>query len=72
MEQMIIDLLVSKVPGALLGLTVLGSLVVLGQVVVALTPSPDDDAKLASVFTIPVLGPLLLLVSKFAPFQKKP
>lgn len=51
--------------------TILGSLVVVGQTIVAVTPSKSDDEAVAKIFLIPVLGPVLKAVAAFAPFQKK-
>jgi len=49
----------------------LGTLVVLGQAYVALTPTQDDDAKLQKLEKVPVLGMLLKIVKSFAPIQRK-
>ena len=49
----------------------LGTLVVLGQAYVAITPTQDDDAKLQKFEQIPVLGMLLRIVKSFAPIQRK-
>ena len=57
------------VPFVLMGL---GSVVVIGQAVVVVTPSPDDDAWLAKVYNVPILGPFLKALAAFAPIQKKP
>lgn len=57
------------VPFVLMGL---GSVVIIGQIIVAMTPSPDDDAWLVKVYDIPILGPLLKALAAFAPIQKKP
>lgn len=70
MEQLILDLL-NKIPGALIVLPILGSLVVLGQVVVALTPSKADDAAWEKIKAVPVLGLILSIIANFAPIQKK-
>lgn len=49
----------------------LGSLVVIGSSVVALTPNKDDDAKLDALLAKPIIGPLLKALIKFSPFVKK-
>lgn len=69
MEEAIIAFLQSY-PWGVLALAVLGSLVVVGQVVVAVTPSQSDDAWLAKVWELPVVGPFLKAVARFAPWQK--
>lgn len=69
--QMALDWLVANVPYAVLGLTVLGGLVVVGQAIVAVTPSQSDDAWLEKLKQHKILGPILVLLAKFAPFQKK-
>lgn len=63
--------LVAKVPVLGLVLSALGALVVVGQVVVVLTPSQSDDEAVAKVFQVPVLGSLLKALAAFAPIQKK-
>lgn len=50
--------------------TVIGILVVAAQAVVAVTPSQADDAVLAKVWEIPVLGPVLKALAALAPFKK--
>lgn len=52
--------------------TILGILVVLGQVVVELTPTQKDDAFMSRVKEIPFLGQLVDAIAAFAPIQKKP
>lgn len=69
--QMALDYLVANVPYAVLGLSILGSLVVIGQGVVVVTPSQSDDAWLEKLKQHKILGPVLILLAKFAPFQKK-
>lgn len=50
---------------------ILGSLVVLGQVVVVLTPSKSDDLAWEQLKSIPILGPILSALTSFAFIQKK-
>lgn len=63
--------LVQKLPMASLILGVLGTLVVVGQIVVALTPSKADDAAWAKIEGIPLIGAALKALSAFAVIQKK-
>jgi hypothetical protein len=69
--EAILHMLVEKFPIIGVVLMVLGGLVVVGQVVVAATPSKADDAAWEKLKTIPVLGQVLAVVALFAPFQKK-
>ena len=63
--------LIEKSPLAAAIALVLGTLVVLGQVVVPLTPSTKDDDAWAKLLAVPVLGKVLLALVAFAPIQKK-
>ena len=63
--------LAAKVPVLALVLGVLGSLVIVGQMIVLLTPSKADDAWLAKLKEMPVVGMLLKALEAFAPIQKK-
>lgn len=54
------------------GLMILGSMVVIGQIYVSMTPSPEDDAAFNKLYDIRLLGDLLKAVAKFAVVQKKP
>ena len=58
-------------PVLVLGLSLLGSLVVLGMTYVGLTPSKDDDAWLLAIQEKPVIGALLKLLQAFSPIAKK-
>lgn len=69
MEQILIDL-VAKLPWGATALMALGSLVVLGQVVVLVTPSKKDDA-IVDDLKKGIFGKLIDLLAAFAPFQKK-
>jgi len=53
-------------------LSVVGTLVILGQVYVALTPSPDDDNWVASLENKVLIGDILKAVRSFSPIQRKP
>lgn len=52
-------------------LAALGSLVIIGQAVVALTPSKSDDAAWEALKAKPIIGPILAALSSFAVIQKK-
>lgn len=67
----ILDFLVGVLPVAGVILQVLGSLVVLSSVVVALTPSQDDDAFLVRIKAIPVLGALVVALERFSVVSRK-
>lgn len=69
--QGLIAELVVKMPIVGFILMGLGGLVVLAQIVVAITPSKDDDAFVAKVKSIPILGQVIALIEAFAPLQKK-
>lgn len=62
---------VGKFPIVAYVLMVLGTIVVLAQVYVAMTPRKDDDAFVAKLESMPVIGHLLRALVKFAPFQRK-
>lgn len=67
----LVSLLVSKF--AIVGyiLMGLGVLVVLGRSYVLLSPTKDDDAFYAKLEANVILGPLLKLLVKFSPVQRK-
>lgn len=67
----LLKMLVEKFPVASYVLLGLGGLVVIAQVVVALTPSKKDDAVMKKIFSIPVLGVLLEKIAEMAPIKKK-
>jgi hypothetical protein len=67
----ILEMLVAKFPIVGLVLSVLGALVVVGQVVVVATPSKEDDAAWEKIKSYPIIGPLVSALALFAPFQKK-
>lgn len=69
--QGLVSALVAKFPAVSLILGVLGTLLVVAQVVVVLTPTKKDDEALAKAEGIPVLGSLLVLLKSFALLQKK-
>lgn len=70
MEQFL-EMLAGLHPAIPVVLAVLGSLVLLGQAYVAITPSQDDDAWFAKLEAVPVLGTLLKALKAFAPVQRK-
>lgn len=67
----LLDFLVGVLPVAGVVLQVLGSLVVLSSVVVALTPSQDDDALLVRIKEIPVVGALVVALERFSVVSRK-
>lgn len=60
-----------SVPFLKTSFVVLGCVVVIAQVVVALTPTKKDDAAWDKIHSIPLLGKFLDALTKFAPLQKK-
>ena len=52
-------------------LPILGIVVVAAQAIVIITPSPKDNALMAKLEAIPVLGHLIRALKSFAPWQKK-
>lgn len=74
MEEQILAVvlkLVSVSPLVALIVGVLGTLVVIAQVIIPLTPSKSDDAAWEKIKGIPVLGAALSALTKFAVIQKK-
>lgn len=67
----IIQMLAGKFPIVTVIVTVLGTLVVLGQVVVVMTPTKSDDEAWDKIKAMPFIGPLLTALSSFAPINKK-
>lgn len=55
----------------LLVLGCLGMLVAVGTAVIGMTPSKNDDAWLAKLYDVPVLGFVLKLLVAFSPLDKK-
>lgn len=70
MEQFL-EMLAGLHPVIPVVLAVLGSLVLIGQAYVAITPSQDDDAWFAKLEAVPLLGTLLKALKSFAPIQRK-
>jgi hypothetical protein len=67
----IAQMLVAKFPITGMILSILGGLVIMGQVIVAMTPSKSDDEKWEAIKAKPVIGPILSALANFAPIQKK-
>ena len=63
--------MILKFPVGMLVLSALGTLVVLGQTYIFLTPTQDDDAWYAKMEAIPLVGQILKALAKFAPIQRK-
>lgn len=71
-QQEIVQWCLQHLPSSvLLVLMALGSLVVLGLVVVPLTPSKSDDEFLAKLQAKPIVGHLLKFLVAFSPIAKK-
>lgn len=69
--QGIFDMLSGLHPAVPLVLAGLGALVVLGQAYVMVSPSKNDDAWLAKIESMAVVGAILKGLKAFAPIQKK-
>jgi len=67
----ILDWLVLQAPVAGTVLMILGGLVVVGTLYVRLTPNLEDDAFLAKLEAMPILGDILKVIVRFSPFQRK-
>lgn len=67
----ILQMLVTKFPWLMVIATVLGLLVVVGQAVVAITPTTKDDEAWAKIKAMPVIGAVINALVQFAPIQKK-
>lgn len=63
--------MLDKIPFLPYILMALGSLVVLGQCVVAITPSKKDDEAWEKIKSMPIIGSLISYIANFAPIQKK-
>lgn len=67
----ILVMVAQKFPLVAAGLGMLGSAVVLGQIIVVATPTKKDDEAWAKIKAVPVLGALLDAMTNFAVIQKK-
>jgi hypothetical protein len=67
----VLALFAAQFPIVFFILSALGSLVVLGQAVVAFTPSKKDDEAWEKLMSHKVLGAVLLGATNFAFIQKK-
>ena len=72
MEEQVLDLALKYLgsTGMMIAM-MLGTLVIVAQAVVVMTPSHKDDEAWEKILNIPVLGNLLKALSKLAPIQKK-
>jgi len=68
---LLLGYLAERHPIILIILIVLGTLVILAQIYIALTPTKKDDALYAKLESMPVAGALLKALSSFAPIQRK-
>lgn len=71
MESEIVNSLIEQFPIVGTILAALGALVVIGQLVILLTPSKEDDKKLESIMKKPFYGMILDFLISFAPITKK-
>ena len=67
----IVNKLVGLSPVVAIIFGILGTLVVIAQVVVGITPSKSDDEAWDKIKKIPVLGYVLSIMTNFAVIQKK-
>jgi hypothetical protein len=67
----ILEALAKKYPVAVTVFASLGSLVIVAQAVVAITPGKSDDKKLEDLKKKKVVAILLNFLKNFAPIQKK-
>jgi len=71
MLEGLLNSLMMKSPLVGVILMILGGIVVLAQIVVALTPSKNDDAIVSKIKNLPVIGQVISFLETFAPLQKK-
>jgi hypothetical protein len=71
MELALLNSLVSAVPGLSVILMALGTLVVIGQVIVVATPSKSDDEAWEKIKSVPLIGGIISALANFAPISKK-
>lgn len=64
-------LLIAKFPVLLGVCAILGLLVVVGQALVAFSPTKKDDAVLQRIMAIPFVGAIVAALVKFAPIQQR-
>lgn len=68
----IVEFIMKYAPApVLLVIGFLGLLVVMGTAVIAMTPTKNDDAWLAKLYDVPVLGFVLKVLAAFSPLDKK-
>lgn len=72
LDQIVLWLNAHAPASVLLILGCLGLLVVVGSAVIAITPTKNDDAFLAKLYDVPVLGLILKVLAAFSPLDKKP
>lgn len=71
MEAALVAFLAGLHPVVAVVLVVLGTLVVIAQAIVAITPSKADDLAWEKIKAIPFLGAVLSALAAMAPIQKK-
>lgn len=69
--EAVLGMLVAKFPAVGFVLMGLGGLVVIGLVYVKLTPNVEDDALVAKIEAMPIVGDLLKALKSFSPVQRK-
>lgn len=67
----ILTQLSTAAPWIHLTLTALGTLVVIGQVIVPLTPTKKDDEAWDKIRSVPILGSVISALENFAVIRKK-
>lgn len=67
--SVILDYLMTLAPWVQYVFVVLGSLVVIGTAVDAVIPDAKDNGFMKKILATPIIGTLLLAVSKFSPFN---
>jgi len=71
MEASLVDMVAALAGWVPTALAWLGTLVVLGLGVVAITPSKKDDEYVGKIYGVPFLGGVLKAIAAFSPLQKK-
>lgn len=71
MEDQVVSFLMGINPWVAMVLVIVGSLIVVAEAVVVITPTLEDDEAWAKIKAIPVLGGFIAAIAKLAPIQKK-
>ncbi len=70
-ETDLIQMLITKFPIIFYILTGLGTIVVLAQIYIAMTPTQKDDLWYSKIESIPVIKYIIEIFIRFAPIQRK-